>query len=545
MSRESRFVEVDELLALMLDGHGLSQSQENRLETILFEDSEMLDQFIVSVALVNDLQDLAGLAISVDGQLQVHERSGGRIAKLLLGNRGISLAFLAACILIGAFSVGLYWDGAAENSHEPSFHSEFVATVVSQEDWDSVADHPIGSRIPTGGFAVGRGVVELRFDSGPTLIVEGPARLEVRNASEAELTSGKVVFRDETGGLPFRLSTPRSRFIDYGTEYALSVDSNADEVHVFSGIVERTKQPSESDSSVEMLVGGQAMRYSKDSHVSAVDLQADPTQFVLELSNQHEDPIKELRAIESFNYEDERSVIDVLAEGGAGWASMWWPNGEKLPGHNQGDVALRTDESLVFGGLDAASQGGSLGYVGEWLVHRPLKQKVSLAENDVCYVSFLFRPEGLWSSPESTVKLIFQNPDQGILKHRIAVGIDVARGHIRGELCGVLGQSPLPMESGSTYLVVMKIVASADNPDQLMIRVFQPNEPISDLETRSWTVTTPTSDSDDTYELASIYFNCIQEQRLDELRIGSSWASVTYPWWTDQSESTDRLSVAD
>ncbi|TWU28378.1 FecR domain-containing protein [Bythopirellula polymerisocia] len=533
MSPESRFVELDELLALMLDGNGLSKSQEDRLESLLQEDSELLDQFVVSMALVNDLHDVAAFAVSADGQLQGDERTSGTIPKILLGNRGFYFAALAACLLIGAFSVGLQWDGDTENSHEPPFHSEFVATVVSQEDWDAVASHPIGSRVPTGGFAVSRGAVELRFDSGPSLIVEGPARLEVRNASEAELTSGKVFFRDETGGLPFRLTTPRSRFIDHGTEYALSVNGNSDEVHVFSGIVERTKQPSENASSVDILVGGQAKRYSKDSHVSAVDIQADPTQFVRELANQHEDPIKELRAIESFKYEDERAVIDVVAEGGVGWTSMWWPNGEKLPGHNEGDVALRTDESLVFGGLDAPSQGGSLGYVGEWLVHRPLKQKVSLAENDVCYVSFLFRPDGLWSSPENTVKLIFQNPDQGILEHRIAVGIDVARGNIRGELCGVLGESPLPMESGSTYLVVMKIVAAADNPDQLMIRVFQPNEPISERETSSWTVTTPTSDSDDSYELASIYFNCNREQRLDELRIGSSWASVTYPWWTD------------
>lgn len=79
------------------------------------------------------------------------------------------------------------------------------------------------------------------------------------------------------------------------------------------------------------------------------------------------------------------------------------------------------------------------------------------------------------------------------MDHRIAVAIDAARGHIRGELCGVLGQSPLPMVDGATYLIVMKTIASVDNPDQLMIRVVQPGEPIGLQEPMSWTVTTPSA----------------------------------------------------
>lgn len=533
MCTEPHREELDRLLSSLLDSGTISRSQQERVEELLSERSELLDHYILTMALANDLHEVAAGSISGDGVFDGKRGVLNDLRRLRITNWSGALLALAAGLLIVAFSLGRYWDLGTDAATKVNGPFDFVATIVSQEGWDAVEVHPIGSRVPTGDLTISRGAVELQFDSGPTLIIEGPARVDVLSASEATLASGKVFFRDETGGLPFRLTTPRSRFVDHGTEYALSVNGDADEVHVFSGIVERTQKPTENGSSVDMLVGGQAKRYPQDSHLSAKDLQADPTRFVRELPNHHEDPINELRASESFAYENERAVIDVVADGGTGWSSTWWPNGEKLPGHNELDIALRADESLVFGGLTASSHGGSLGYVGEWLVHRPLKKKVSLAQNEVIYVSFLFRPDGLWSSPENTVKLIFQNPDQGILEHRIAVGIDVSRGHIRGELCGVLGQSPLPMMSGSTYLVVMKIIAAADNPDQLMIRVFQPSEPISQRETRSWTVTTPTSDSDDSYELASIYFNCNQEQRLDELRIGSSWASVTYPWWND------------
>ncbi|WP_252855073.1 hypothetical protein [Aeoliella straminimaris] len=515
----------------MLDGKGLSASQVVRLETLLSEDSELLDQFVYSVALANDLQDVAAYAVSADGALDRDQQANRSTSSILSRARGLSLAALAASILIAAFSLTRHRVDDTENLQPPPGFEGFVATIIAQDHWNATSALPVGYRVPAGEFVVDEGIVELQFDSGPCLLVEGPAQIDIRSASEAHLSLGKVVFRDETDGLPFRLTTPQSQFIDHGTEYALAVTEENEEVHVFSGTVERTEGAAKVNGSVDLLKDGEAKRYSRIKQTPAEVLHVDPTMFVRELPTHDDDPLQKLLAIESFNYDDDNIVIDVQANGGTGWSSTWWPNGEKLPGHNEDDVALRIGESLVFGGRDESSHGGSLGYVGEWLVHRPLNENLSLARNDVRYVSFLFRPGELWSRPENTVKLIFQNPDQGVLEHRIAVGIDVARGHIRGELCGVLGQSPLPMANNSTYLIVMKILAAKENPDQLMIRVFQPHEPIGERETSSWTVTTPMSDSDDSFSLMSLYFNSTEEQRIDEIRVGSSWASVTYPWW--------------
>ena len=542
--------ELDFLATQLLDAGTLSESQQTRLKELIAEDPALLDQYIATVALANDLHDVGASACvadtgsSEDGldvddlrkMLSIAsgpEKQSAKKRSKAIRAAGVSLAVLAASLLVIASIPSFFGgDDRASSIDRVPVPFDYVATVVSQQEWEAEATTPVGCRVPTGGFTVNEGVVELQFDSGPSLLVEGPARIDIRSPSEAHLSLGKVVFRDETDGLPFRLTTPRSRFIDHGTEYAVAVTDEDEEVHVFSGTVERTEGVANRDRSVDLLTDGEAKRYSRNRQTPTEVLNVDPTMFVRELPTPDDEPLQKLLAIETFDYEDDTVVIDVQANGGAGWGSTWWPNGEKLPRHNADDVALRLDESLVFGGRDKASQGGSLGYVGEWLVHRPLSEDLSLARNDVRYVSFLFRPGELWSSPENTVKLIFQNPDQGVLEHRIAVGIDIARGHIRGELCGVLGQSPLPMASNSTYLIVMKIVAAKENPDQLMIRVFQPHEPIGERESSSWTVTTPMSDSDDSFSLMSLYFNSTQEQRIDEIRIGSSWSSVTYPWWT-------------
>jgi hypothetical protein len=554
MRIDPRRDELDELITSLLDAGGLSDSQRERLSALVSENPGLLDQYIETTALSNALHDIATRSVASSGgaasDVLAHflKRKPRTVAtqdwlSRLMTHRSarswsVPLAALAAGLLVFVLSPLFVQKDRAGLDDPFQTGSDFVATIASSDNWDKAARFPIGSRVPIGAFAVTRGAVELQFDSGASLLVEAPTQFTIVSASEAQLTSGKVCFRDDNArepfSVPFNLTTPRSRFLDQGTEYAVSVTRDADEIHVFSGVVERSEGVGRQDNGVDLLKDGQAMRYSEDSRLSAEEFPADPTLFVRELTVQEDDPKLSLLASESFDYKQDSAIMDMQGKGGAGWMSVWWPNGEKLPGHNADDLALRTEASLKYSGSATSSQGGSLGYVGEWLVHRPLNERISLATNNVRYVSFLFRPSGLWSEPENTFKVVFQNPGEGIFAHRIAVGIDAARGSIRGELCGALGQSPLPMRDGATYLIVMKIVATAENSDQLFIRVFQPHEPVPRRETTSWTVTTPTVDSDDSYYLTSLYFNCKQEQRVDELRIGSTWASVTHPWHVEQ-----------
>lgn len=530
MSEASHNAEVDELLGQVLDAGELNRAQQERLQTLLLSNPELLDQFVITTSLANDLHHVASLAVSADGEVKRPATTAPWAAKRSLTyGFGLSLLALAASAFFVALSTGLSLLRDVESLPLSDARTEFVATVVSHDGWDQSRTYPVGSRIPTGVFSLQSGVVQLQLDSGPNLLIEGPASLDIKSGSEAHLAAGKLVFRDDSGSDPFSLSTPWSALTDLGTEYAVSIRGDDEEVHVFSGAVERTGMAKGERSPVELLSDGQAMRYKRNVRTTE-SLATDPDKFVREVAVVPDVPEQRGLARASFDYTDESALMLGRAKGGEGWGGPWRKNVPNMPGHNEDDLALRVGENLVFGSNGEASQGGSLGYVGHWLVHRDLAEPIDLAANHVVYVSFLYRPTGMWTQGENSLKVLFFNPGEGVIEHRIAIALDAGRGLVRGALCGARKECPLPMASGSTYLIVAKIASSADNPDQLMLRVFQPEEPVGPREPATWTIVTPTIDSDDSFRLISMRFNCKHEQRVDEIRIGSSWGSVVSPW---------------
>ena len=83
------------------------------------------------------------------------------------------------------------------------------------------------------------GVVELRFDAGVKVVLQGPARAELTSAKAMRLQSGKMtaeILRPEARG--FQVQTPKGKVVDLGTEFGIEVTPSQDvEVHVFKGEV--------------------------------------------------------------------------------------------------------------------------------------------------------------------------------------------------------------------------------------------------------------------------------------------------------------------
>ncbi len=530
MSKLPFSFEVDELLGRLLDGDGvLSPLQRGRLDSLLRENPELLDQFVITTALANDLQHVASLAVSADGELQTKGRHL-TARDLMMGGLGVSLLALAASVLIVVLSSDRLWQRDAQRLVPPAARPEFVATVVTQDGWAESTKYPTGSRIPTGVLELENGVVQLQFDSGPNLLLEGPATLEIRSVSYAHLASGKLVFRDDSGCDSFQLSTPWSELADLGTEYAVSVSGDDEEVYVFSGAVERTGVAEGSRTPVELLRNGQAMRYKRNVATEAESVLTDPQKFIRSVDRDPNLTARQVVAYEPFAYSKDTALMKGRANGGLGWAGPWRQTSPDTPGHKRPSLALRVGDSLVLNANLGASEGRSLGYVGHWLMNRDLAEPIDLAANRVVYMSFLYRPAGMWEQGENSLKVMFFNPGEGFIEHRIAIALEASRGLVRGALCGARKECPLPMSDGSTYLIVAKVACSTDNPDQLMLRIFQPEEPISAREPSAWTVVTPPIQSDDSFSMMCLLFNCKQEQRVDEFRIGSTWESVTSPW---------------
>src|ERR1019366_10226101 len=91
-------------------------------------------------------------------------------------------------------------------------------------------------------------------------------------------------------------------------------------------------------------------------------------------------------------------------------------------------------------------------------------------------------------------------------------------------------RKPIPMERGVTYLLVAKIAASRSRADQVFLRVYGPNESIEPNETGSWSVQSAPFRSDAVFDWLEVRINSKTRQTIDEVRLGTTWASVTSPW---------------
>ena len=88
----------------------------------------------------------------------------------------------------------------------------------------------------------------------------------------------------------------------------------------------------------------------------------------------------------------------------------------------------------------------------------------------------------------------------------------------------------MPLRYGETYLLVAKIAASAHNPDQVFLRVYGPGEPIEPDEPAAWSAVSPELRSDLVFDWLQLHVNSTARQTIDEIRLGTTWASVAAPW---------------
>jgi ferric-dicitrate binding protein FerR (iron transport regulator) len=431
--------------------------------------------------------------------------------------------------------------------------AKYVATLTQTADcaWDRPGEPwRSGSRLLPGEVRLRQGVARIRFDSGPDLVVEGPAALRLESANAATVLQGKVVFRaDETAG-PFDLHTPSSTLVDLGTEYAVAVGPEGEEVHVFDGEVQRTPR-SAGVAETELLGTGEARRYGGAAAGPGRPTALDPARFVRQvatLAQPPADPAAGLLAYEGFDYKDADALQKGQANGGVGWAGPW-RSGFARP-LNDGDtntLALNVRRSLSRRGTAAPAAGGSFEYTGFAKYFRRLATPVRLDDDGVYYLSFLIRRQGPPADTLNSVSVQLRTTEElerelrneGVdLRKRLNFGVDRAN-DLFTHLQRVGTRMPLPLSYGQTYLLVAKVVASAANPDQVFLRVYGPGEPVGREEPGSWTVAGPQVQCDYVFDWLEVHINSKTRQAIDEVRLGTSWSSVTAPWAPAPGARTD------
>jgi hypothetical protein len=179
-----------------------------------------------------------------------------------------------------------------------------------------------GSRLHPGQrLELAAGLVEIMFDDGAAVVLEGPATFDVRARGQAQLHEGRLAAVVPQRAQGFQVTTSRVNVIDLGTEFGLMAEpEGATEVHVFNGLVKAQllDESGKQVRTVELNTSEAARIQPAVAQVARIP--ARDEEFVRTLSVAP-GPHDGLYAYDGFNY-----PAGPLAEqnGGFGWGGPWF-----------------------------------------------------------------------------------------------------------------------------------------------------------------------------------------------------------------------------
>ena len=209
-------------------------------------------------------------------------RAGLSSLRKLSSSGGLFLAGLAACLAITALSILLFLSRNPGDSLPVESTDDGVAvlTQVVDVEWDQANSFQIGDTIPASVLKLKSGLAQIEFYSGASMLLEGPAELQVISADKCFFRNGKlrvVVPRSAQG---FAVLSPDIDMVDLGTEFGVEVTTQGNtQVHVFDGKVELYPPDTRrtSQNRIELLAGSaQQIEHSGESS----PIVADPRAFV-------------------------------------------------------------------------------------------------------------------------------------------------------------------------------------------------------------------------------------------------------------------------
>jgi len=117
-----------------------------------------------------------------------------------------------------------------------------------------------GQRVVRGSFALASGSVELTFDCGAVVVLEGPARLALESEYRTKIESGRLRADVPHQAIGFLIETPGGTVRDLGTAFGVDVARNGKtELHVLQGKVE-TLESSGAKSVSSLVAANEAVR---------------------------------------------------------------------------------------------------------------------------------------------------------------------------------------------------------------------------------------------------------------------------------------------
>lgn len=155
-----------------------------------------------------------------------------------------------------------------------------VATLVDSVDarWGSEI---VDAKLRRGPMQLEHGFAQITFTKGATVLLQAPCEYSLESSNRMFLSKGMVTAHVPESAHGFVIQTPRSRVVDFGTEFGVLVDSQErSEVHVFDGQVQVGSQSDgNSTAQTQALTQGQAVRLNDRGDARVEELKRRPELF--------------------------------------------------------------------------------------------------------------------------------------------------------------------------------------------------------------------------------------------------------------------------
>lgn len=163
-----------------------------------------------------------------------------------------------------------------------------------------------GAPLRTGAYDLRAGWLEFAYPNGAMVLVEAPANFELRGTTLIWLQKGNLNARVPEEAIGFTVETPSASVEDLGTEFGVSANAKATEVHVFKGKV-LVKSAGEPDPL--QLTENRASRIDLATRTPA-GISCQPQNFLRSLEEPSEGYVSQVRHLQPVAYYRMRTMQD-------------------------------------------------------------------------------------------------------------------------------------------------------------------------------------------------------------------------------------------
>ena len=243
---------LESLLEQWTDG-SLTTADVEALREMLRKDAKLRDRFV-------DWQML-GAALSMESDSLPTGMAESRLAEPLRASEKSSVEagwkfLLAITVSIAVVAIAGRWaylealtervvstpeivDSGPAAIEEPTSRGIAMVTRLVNADWEQQSSSTIGvgQALEPGTLKLRSGYAQVEFFCGASVILEGPAELELLSPTAARFLSGRLRAQVPPAARGFQIDVDGMKVIDLGTEFGLSVTAVGSDVQVFDGEV--------------------------------------------------------------------------------------------------------------------------------------------------------------------------------------------------------------------------------------------------------------------------------------------------------------------